>query len=212
MDIVVAPRVERYLDQLVTNPTPLLHQLQHAAAARGIPDVGVPVGRVLEQYARLIDARRVIELGSGVGYSGAWLARGMTHGGSLHLIDDNAEFAAAARVFAGDFENGVEVTVSCGEALAILEAEATQDPFDIIFNDCEKHDYPRVYQLARPRLRRGGLLISDNTLWGGAVAHDTPRDAETAAIREYNRLVINDPGLLTTILPLRDGVAVSLVL
>lgn len=210
MDIVVAPRVERYLDNLVTNPTPLLHEMQKAAAARGIPDVGVPVGRLLEQYARLVDARRVIEIGSGVGYSGAWLARGMTHGGSLHLIDDNEEFAAAARDFARSFENGVEVTVSCGDALAILEA--SDGRYDIIFNDCEKHDYPRVYHLARPRLRRGGLLICDNALWGGAVAEDTPRDTETAAIQEYNRLVINDPGLLTTILPLRDGVAVSLVL
>ncbi len=210
MDIVVAPRVERYLESLVTNPTPLLQELAEAAAERGIPDVGVPVGRLLEQLARLVGARRVIELGSGVGYSGAWLARGMTQGGSLHLIDDNPSFTGAASDFAREFENGVEVTVSCGDALAILEQ--SDGPFDIIFNDCEKHDYPRVFHLARPRLRRGGLLISDNTLWGGAVAEDTPRDAETAAIQEYNRLAINDPGLLTTILPLRDGVAVSVVL
>ncbi len=210
MDIVVAPRVERYLDNLVSNPTPLLRELQAAAEARGIPDVGVPVGRLLEQYARLVGARRVIELGSGVGYSGAWLARGMTSGGHLHLIDDTPEFADTARVFAPRFDNGVDVTVTCGDALAVLEA--ADGAFDIIFNDCEKTDYPRVYALARTRLRRGGLLISDNTLWGGAVAADTPRDAETAAIQEYNRLVVNDPGFATTILPLRDGVAVSLVL
>lgn len=210
MDIVVAPRVERYLDNLVVNPTPLLQELQDAAAARGIPDVGVPVGRLLEQYARLIGAQRVFELGSGVGYSGAWLARGMTGGGTIHLTDDNEEFAAAARTFAPRFDNAVAVTVTCGDAVAILEA--SDGPFDLIFNDCEKTSYPRVFALARARLRRGGLLISDNTLWGGAVAADTPRDQETAAIQEYNRLAINDPGLSTTILPLRDGVAVSLVL
>lgn len=210
MDIVVAPRVERYLENLALNPTPLLQQIQDDAVRRGIPDVGPAVGRLLEQFARLTRAQRVIELGSGVGYSGAWWARGMEAGGELHLIDDNPEFVQAARGYATAFENAVAVTVHCDDALAVLER--SEGLFDIIFNDCEKQDYPRVFALARGRLRRGGLLISDNTLWGGAVAEMPPRDDETAAIQEYNRLVTTDSGLLTTIIPLRDGVAVSLVL
>jgi predicted O-methyltransferase YrrM len=210
MDIVVAPRVERYLETLWPHPVELLTEIQQDAERRGIPVVGPVVGRLLEQLARLVHSRRVIELGSGIGYSGVWLARGMAPDGELHLTDDTPEFVDAARDYMRRLGYDDRVTVHSGDALEILQA--IEGNFDIIFNDCEKRDYPRVYELARPRLRRGGLLLSDNVLWGGAVADAKASDLETDSIREYNRLITTDSGLLTTILPLRDGVSVSLVL
>ena len=82
--------------------------------------------------------------------------------------------------------------------------------FDIIFNDVDKEDYPRVLKLAVPRLRKGGLFVTDNVLWSGRVAQDNPPEASTKAIQEFNRLLYASPDLFTTILPLRDGVAVAI--
>jgi predicted O-methyltransferase YrrM len=97
--------------------------------------------------------------------------------------------------------------MTTGDALEVL-SEHKQE-FDIIFNDVDKEDYPRVFRLALPRLRRGGLFVTDNVLWSGKVAQKTPQDASTKAILEFNRLLYNSPDLFTTILPIRDGVAVA---
>ncbi len=93
-----------------------------------------------------------------------------------------------------------------GDALELL-SEHKQE-FDIIFNDVDKEDYPRVFRLALPRLRKGGLFVTDNVLWSGRVAQKNP-DKTTKAILEFNRLLYNSPDLFTTILPIRDGVAVA---
>jgi len=93
-----------------------------------------------------------------------------------------------------------------GDALELLSEEKGQ--FDIIFNDVDKEDYPRVFRLAIPKLRKGGLFITDNVLWSGRVAQNSP-DAETKAILEFNRLLYESEELFTTILPIRDGLAVA---
>jgi caffeoyl-CoA O-methyltransferase len=97
------------------------------------------------------------------------------------------------------------ITVRVGDALEFLSEEKEQ--YDIIFNDVDKTDYPRVFRLALPRLRSGGLFITDNVLWSGRVAKPKP-DAQTKAILEFNKLIYGSPELFTTILPLRDGVSV----
>src|SRR5262249_55674602 len=153
----------------------LLSEMQTDAEARGIPIVGPVVGRLLEQLARMVHARRAVELGSGIGYSGAWLARGLSEDGEIHLTDDTPEFAEAARSYMQRLGYANRATIHGGDALEVFSR--LPGDFDIVFSDCEKQDYPRVYQLARPRLRKGGLLISDNVLWGGAVADAKASDA-----------------------------------
>jgi predicted O-methyltransferase YrrM len=81
--------------------------------------------------------------------------------------------------------------------------------FDIIFCDVDKEDYPRAFRLAVPRLRKGGLLVADNVLWSGKVAEKKPAEATTKAILEFNRLLYNSSELFTTILPIRDGIAIA---
>jgi len=95
--------------------------------------------------------------------------------------------------------------VRVGDALEILSEE--KEAYDIIFNDVDKIDYPRVFRLALPRLKSGGLFITDNVLWSGKVSKPNP-DAQTKAILEFNRLIYESKDLFTTILPIRDGVAV----
>ena len=82
--------------------------------------------------------------------------------------------------------------------------------FDIIFNDVDKEDYPRVFRIAIPKLRKGGLFVTDNVLWSGKVAQKIPGEKSTKAILEFNKLLYNSPDLFTTILPIRDGVAVAI--
>ena len=94
-----------------------------------------------------------------------------------------------------------------GDALEILSEEKQE--FDIIFNDVDKEDYPRVLRLIAPRLRKGGLFITDNVLWSGRVAEKNP-DARTKAILEFNRKLYDSADFYTTFLPIRDGLAVAL--
>ena len=97
-----------------------------------------------------------------------------------------------------------------GDAIRILDK--IDGDFDIIFNDVEKEDYPEVYIKSIPKLRKGGLLISDNTLWYGKVAQSEVNDYQTAGSREYNRLAFSDERVLSVIIPLRDGITISMKL
>ncbi len=170
--------------------------------------MGPLVGRLLELCARAVRARRILELGSGFGYSALWLARGLEPDGTLLCVDGSAENAArAAEVFrrAGIAE---KVRYEVDDALALLDR--TAGPFDLIFNDIDKEQYPAALPKLLPRLRQGGLLLTDNLLWYGRVATEEPAAPSTRAVREYTRLLYASPELLTVILPLRDGVGVSL--
>ena len=100
------------------------------------------------------------------------------------------------------------ITLHTGDALEVLSEQKQQ--YDIIFNDVDKEDYPRVLRLVSPRLRKGGLFITDNVLWSGRVAEKNPTEPRTKAILEFNRLLYNSVDFFTTILPIRDGLAVAL--
>ena len=100
------------------------------------------------------------------------------------------------------------ITLHTGDALEFLSEQKQQ--FDIIFNDVDKEDYPRVLRLVSPRLRKGGLFITDNVLWSGRVAEKNPTEPRTKAILEFNRLLYSSEDFYTTILPIRDGLAVAL--
>lgn len=203
--------VEEYLYSLLPERDEGLTEIERQAAERKIPIVGPAVGRLLYQLARAIGARTIFEMGSAVGYSTIWWARALGDGGRVVYTDGERRNADEAR---RNFERaGVleKIDIRVGDALEIL-SEQRAESFDIIFNDVDKQDYPRVFKLAVPRLRKGGLLISDNVLWSGRVAQPGEKDENTRAILEFNRLLHSSPELYTTILPLRDGVSVSLKL
>jgi caffeoyl-CoA O-methyltransferase len=203
--------VEEYLYSLLPERDEVLSEIERQAAERKIPIVGPAVGRLLYQQARSIGARTVFEMGSAVGYSTIWWARALGEGGRVVYTDGERRNAEEAR---RNFERaGVleKIDIRVGDALEIL-SEQRAESFDIIFNDVDKQDYPRVFKLAVPRLRKGGLLITDNVLWSGRVAQTGEKDENTRAILEFNRLLHSSSELYTTILPLRDGVSVSLKL
>ena len=203
--------VEKYLYGLLPERDEVLSAMEEEAARRKVPIVGPAVGRVLFQLAQLMGARTVFEMGSAIGYSTIWWARAVGEGGRVIYTDGDPKNAEAAR---RNFERaGVadRIEIKVGDALELLSEEKPES-FDIIFNDVDKEDYPRVFRLAVPRVRKGGLFVTDNSLWSGRVAEAGKGEKTTEAIQEFNRLLYGSRDLFTTILPLRDGVAVALKL
>ena len=211
---LLAPPLARYLDLLAAPPVgnPLEEDvrasMEELAAERGFPIVGPQVGRVLELLARAVGARRVLELGSGFGYSAWWFARAVGEGGEVVLTEGSAERAREAEAFLdrAGLLSRTRILVGDGLELAARETGA----FDVVFNDVDKHAYPRAHEVGRARVRPGGLFVSDNMLWRGNVLPPAQEDAATAGVVELTRRLTADPDFLTVLLPIRDGVTVSL--
>lgn len=208
--MITGEAVEKYIYDILPQRDPVLQEMERQASKRDIPIVGPAVARVFFQYARLINAKKIFEMGSAIGYSTIWWARAVGEGGEVFYTDGDPKNANEAR---GYFQKaGVEkqIRVNVGDALELLSEQKQE--FDIIFNDVDKEDYPRVLRLVSSRLRRGGLFITDNVLWSGKVTEQHPQEAWTRAIQEFNRQLYSMKEFFTTILPLRDGLAVSVKL
>jgi caffeoyl-CoA O-methyltransferase len=208
MDIdIIHPAIERYLDELLPDREPWFIDMEKMAEEKDFPAVGPQVGMLLEILARSINARRIMELGSGFGYSGLWFARALPSDGYLLLTDFEEK---NQRLAEENFKKAGKSSIMefrVGDALQLLKEE--KGPYDIIFNDVDKEFYPQVIEPVYQRLRKGGLFITDNTLWYGRVTQPNP-DETTAFIQEFNRRLKVHKGFLTTQIPLRDGLSVSI--
>lgn len=202
--------LDAYLERhaSATPVDPVLVEMEERAQRDGFPAIGRQVGRVLEIATRAIGARRVIELGSGFGYSAAWFARAVGEGGKVVCTDQSQELADAGMDFMRRLGLAERVRYRIGEASESLAEE--EGSFDVILLDADKRRYPEHWRNASQRIRIGGLYICDNVLWSGRVAEAGSTDEDTAAIREHNQLVAADARFLSTILPLRDGVLLAL--
>ena len=204
---ITAGPVEDYLYSMLPPRDEVLTEIEAEAARREIPIVGPAVGRILHQLALMIGAKNVFEMGSAIGYSTIWWARAVGEGGRVIYTDGDPKNAEQAHRYFDRAGVAERIIIKTGDALELLSEQKQQ--FDVIFNDVDKEDYPRVFRLVLPRLRKGGLFVTDNVLWSGRVAQKNPSEASTKAILEFNRLLYNSPDLFTTILPIRDGVAVA---
>ncbi len=210
MTNIVDPQTDSYLDGLAALDHPVLAEMEALAAERDFPIVGPQVGRLLHLLTRLCGAARVLELGSGFGYSACWFARALAPGGRVTLTELDAANLALAQDFLGRAGLADRVELVQGDGLAVADALAADgEQVDIVFNDVEKEDYPRVPGAAAALLRPGGLLISDNVLWRGQVGRPEHDDEQTAGVRAMNSALRDDEGFESVWLPLRDGVSVS---
>ncbi|MGA9898957.1 MAG: O-methyltransferase [Terriglobales bacterium] len=205
---ITAGPVEDYLYSLLPPRDEVLLEIESEAAKRDIPIVGPVVGRILHQLAIMIGAKTVFEMGSAVGYSTIWWARAVGKDGRVFYTDGDRKNATEARKYFERAGVADRITGGVGDALELLSEQKRE--FDVIFCDVDKEDYPRVLRLVGPRLRKGGLFVTDNVLWSGKVADKKNTEPSTKAILEFNRLLYRSPDLFTTILPVRDGVAVAL--
>ncbi len=202
--ITVTP-VEDYVYSMLPARDEVLAEMEAEAAKNKVAIVGPAVARVLYQLAVISGAKKIFEMGSAIGYSTIWWARAVGKGGCVIYTDGDQKRADKARGYFDRAGVSGQITIRVGDALEFLSEEKEQ--YDIIFNDVDKVDYPRVFRLALPKLKKGGLFITDNVLWSGRIVQPNPT-AETKAIVEFNKLIYGSPDLFTTILPIRDGVAV----
>jgi len=207
-NFTTAAPVDDYLYSMLPKRDEVLVEMEDYASKHDVPIVGPAVARVLQQLALTINAKTVFELGSAIGYSTIWWAQAVGEKGRVIYTDGDPKNAERARGYFARAGVSNRITLHTGDALEVLSEQKQQ--YDIIFNDVDKEDYPRVLRLVSSRLRKGGLFITDNVLWSGRVAEKNPKTAQTKAIMEFNRLLYNSTDFFTTILPIRDGLAVAL--
>ena len=207
----VDPRAERYMRQLASrHDEPVLLEMEQLAAERHFPIIGRLVGELVEVLARSVGARTVFEMGSGYGYSAYWFTRAVGPGGTVICTDGDAANRDLAERFLSRAGRWDRVDFHVGMAQDVLRA--MPGPFDVVYNDIDKVDYPEAWELARDRIRPGGLYICDNVLWSGLVAEPDPPEgpsAATEAIRRHNAAVYADPDFDACLIPTRDGVLVA---
>ena len=211
MDIV-DHRIEAYMEERLRRfDEPVVLEMEALARENGFPIVGRNVGVTLEVLARSVGATRIMELGSGYGYSAYWHARAVGSRGEVHLTDGDPgnERTAADYLERAGLADRVEFHV--GDA--VTEMTRLDGDFDVVFSDIDKDGYPAAWQAASERIRVGGLYVCDNVLWYGRVAVEDPEDARphyTEAVLEHNRLIAEDERYVSTIVPTRDGVMVAI--
>lgn len=203
----IESRLADYIDLRANRGGDTLRAIEDAGLRDDWPIVGAAEGSFLHILAKTSGARRILELGTAIGYSGTWFARALPPGGQLITVEADPDTAKTAEANLAKTGVADRVTVLVGPAQEVLED--LDGPFDLIFVDINKEGYPDVLEPCIRKLRVGGLLVTDNVLWHGAVADPKDRSAETAAIRRYNDRLAHDPRMLVSILPLRDGVSVA---
>jgi predicted O-methyltransferase YrrM len=213
MGQIVPDAIEAYLATLNRGGDAVLESIARAGVDRHLPLVDAEVGALLRVLAAAVEAKRILEIGTAVGYSGIWLAGALPADGMLMTLEmDQARAREAQDNFA---RAGVadRVSVIVGDAQRMVAK--VSGPFDLIFQDGDKKLYTPLLDRLVSLLRPGGLLVTDNVLWDGKVVPGFARsgsgaiDEDTPAIAEYNERVAAHPALVTTIVPLRDGVSIS---
>jgi predicted O-methyltransferase YrrM len=212
MGQVVPDAVEQYLASLNRQGDAVLRDVARVGEERDLPLVDAEVGALLRVLATAVQAKRILEIGTAIGYSGLWLAGALPAGGTLLTMEYDEERAHQARENFARAGFSDRVSVIVGDAQRMLAK--VSGPFDFVFQDGDKKQYGPMLDRLVDLLRPGGLLVTDNVLWSGEVvpgfvseAHHNP--ADTQAIVEYNERVNSHPSLLTSVVPLRDGVAIS---
>jgi predicted O-methyltransferase YrrM len=212
MATIVPPPIERYLASLNHGSSPVLDAIAAAGAERDLPLIDAEVGALLRVLATAVGATKILEVGSAIGYSGIWLAGALPPGGMLITLEMNEARAREARENFARAGVADRTTIVVGDAK--LKIAKVAGPFDLIFLDTDKQLYLTLLDRLVSLLRPGGVLVTDNVLWSGEVVpgyvpHPTRPPEDTQALIAFNERVARHPDLLTTVVPLRDGVSIS---
>lgn len=186
-------------------PGPVLLALERETHLRTIqPQMlsGPLQGMFLQMISRMLQPRRILEIGTFTGYSAICLAQGLPHDGMLHTIEADDELEPIIRKYVRMAGLEAKITLHLGDAGSVVPR--LQEIFDLVFLDAGKQDYWQHYERALPKMRPGAFLLADNALWAGKVLHDE-RDPAARALRDFNERVHADERVENLLLPLRDG-------
>ena len=204
---IVNPEIESYLKELSPVEDPIIEEMEALAEQMDFPIIGSLVGKFLYQITKISKAKKIFELGSGFGYSAYWFAKALENEGYIFCteISEGNHLIALDFFKKSDYFKNIKFEV--GDGLSILKQQ--KEKFDIILNDIDKENYPDVVEIAADKLSPGGLLITDNMLWFGRVlSKDTT--ASTAGVKKFTEIILSRKDFITTILPIRDGISISL--
>jgi len=204
--------IAAYLAALRKDPHPHLAVIDREGRAEGLPLVYPDTGALLHTLARSCGARRILEIGTAIGYSTLWMATALPADGTLITMEYNAERAARARDHFSTAGYTGQISVIVGDATRFLHKVG--GPFDLIFQDSDKTLYEPMLDRLIELLRPGGLFVADNILWNGEVipgyvANKKYSDEDTSAIVSFSKRLAGDPRLYTSFLQVGDGVSVS---
>jgi predicted O-methyltransferase YrrM len=208
-DPVFVDQLMPYLDGLVPERNEVMQEMEAYAREVGFPIIGTAAGYFLYEMARITGARSVFELGSGYGYSTAWFARAVQEngGGVVHHVVWDEGLSEKAKAYLGRLGYGDIVQFHMGEAVAKLRE--TEGPFDMMFNDIDKHGYPASIPVIKEKLKPGGILFVDNMLWHGAVFDAADQSENNLGVKEVTRMLTTDPDFISSLIPIRDGVIMA---
>lgn len=168
-------------------------------------------GRVLSMISKLVNPKNILEIGTYTGYSALCLAEGIQENGTLHTIDKNEELEIFQRKYFDKSNYGSQIKQYVGQALDIIPTIDAK--FDLVFIDADKSNYSNYFHAIIGKMNKGGVILSDNVLWSGKVIKKIqPKDVDTPALIEYNKLLKNDKRIETVLLPIRDGLTISRVI
>ena len=206
IDAIIQRNQAEYLEQLHPQTDGLLREMEEYGGEHGVPSADREVALFCEITARAVNAKRCLEIGMAIGYTSLHLARAVGEGGLVVTIDPSDEMIRAADGYLTRAGLRERVRIERGKALDVIPL--LKDTFDLIFIDAVKEEYADYLKLSLPKLRRGGVVIVDNLLWGGQVAGEIrSRDQEssTNALREFNKYFVNHPKLRAEVLSVGDG-------
>ncbi len=165
-------------------------------------------GRVLSMISKILQPKSILEIGTYTGYSALCLAEGLQKDGVLHTIDQNEELLDFQKKYFNRSLYKNQIKPYLGNALDVIPKIDTK--FDLVFIDADKTNYSNYFNLIIKKMNKGGVILSDNVLWSGKVTlNPEPKDLDTKALIDYNKLLKNDPRIETILLPIRDGLTIS---
>jgi caffeoyl-CoA O-methyltransferase len=209
VDAILRRNQAEYLESLLPPRDALLERIEKLAEENGHPIADPEVAQLMRALVRMKYPRRLLEVGTNVGYSVIVLGRECDRDAVIETIEIDHNTLATARALVAEAELPCRVVFHEGAALDVLPR--LTGPFDFVFIDCVKTEYQDYLDALLPKLERGALIVCDNLLWKGRVAAGD-HDAATDALRAFNRRLATDPRLITNILPVGDGTGVSVVL
>jgi caffeoyl-CoA O-methyltransferase len=206
---LVSEQLEKYIDQFSSPEDAVLSELSRETYLKiQMPQMvsGNLQGQFLEMLSRLIQPKRILEVGTFTGYSAICLAKGLTDGGLLYTIDVNEELQPICARYFEKANLTSKIKHLIGDAQKLIPV--LNETFDLVFIDADKINYSIYYDLAFDKLRVGGFIIADNVLWSGKVIEEK-KDKDTVAIHQYNQKVSSDARVKNFILSLRDGLNIA---
>ncbi|GGD87941.1 O-methyltransferase [Planktosalinus lacus] len=209
----ISEELEDYVEHHTQEEPELLKQLNRETWTKVMQPrmlSGHYQGRVLSMISKMVNPKTILEIGTYTGYSALCMIEGIQQDGVLHTIDHNEELFSLQRKYFDLSGYGKQIVQHVGKALEIIPT--IDQTFDLVFIDADKENYSNYFELILPKMKRGGIILSDNVLWSGKVLRKIKKDdIDTAALVAYNKLINKHPKVESVLLPIRDGLTISRV-